>query len=76
MAAQSGSASVSLLLHGVTGGCPNARSPHQEGAEGPAEDGGQFPQVHIYPPFVDRADPCFLGIIFASLNFGFSLDIF
>ncbi len=45
VAAQPGSASVPLLLHGVAGGRPFARSPHQERAEGPAEDGGQFPQV-------------------------------
>lgn len=45
MAAQPGSAPVPLLLHGVSGGCPYAWSPHQEGTEGPAEDGGQFPQV-------------------------------
>ena len=45
MAAQSGSAPVPFLFYGVAGGRPHARSPHQERAEGPAEDGGQFPQV-------------------------------
>lgn len=45
VAAQPGSAPVPLLLHGIAGGCPYAWSPHQERTEGPAEDGGQFPQV-------------------------------
>lgn len=45
VAAQPGSAPVPFLFHGVTGGRPHARSPHQERTAGPAEDGGQFPQV-------------------------------
>lgn len=45
MVAQLGFAPVSLLFHGVPGGCPHARPPHKERAEGSAEDGGQFPQV-------------------------------
>lgn len=60
VAAQPGSAPVPLLLYGVAGGRPYARSPHQERTEGPAEDGGQFPQVwekdswlicHVYPRY-------------------------
>lgn len=47
MAAQPGTASVPILLHGVPGGRPDARPPDQEGPEGTAEDGGQLPQVQI-----------------------------
>lgn len=47
MAAQPGSASVPLLLHGVSGGRANAGSPNQEGPKEPLEDGGQLPSVCI-----------------------------
>lgn len=47
VAAQPGSASVPLLLHGVSGGRANAGSPNQEGPEEPLEDGGQLPSVCI-----------------------------
>lgn len=47
MAAQPGSASVPLLLHGVSGGRANAGSPNQEGPKEPLEDGGQLPPVRI-----------------------------
>lgn len=47
MAAQPGSSSVPLLLHGVPGGRPDAGPPDQEGPERTAEDGGQLSQVHL-----------------------------
>ena len=45
VAADPRSASVPLVLHGVSGGRPHAGPPHQEGPEGAAQDGGQLPQV-------------------------------
>jgi len=45
LAAQPRPAAVPQLLHGVPGGRPHAGPPDQEGAEGPAQDGGQLPQV-------------------------------
>lgn len=45
MAAQPWTASISLLLHGVSSGCPDAGPPDQERPEEPSQDGGQFPQV-------------------------------
>lgn len=45
MAAQPWSASVPLLLYGVSGGRTYAGPPHEEGPEEPPQDGGQLPQV-------------------------------
>ena len=43
MAAQPRSASVPLLLHGVSSGRTHAGPPDQEGPEEPPQDGGQLP---------------------------------
>lgn len=45
MAAQPWSASVPLLLHGVSGGRKNAGPSDQEGPKEPPQNGGQLPQV-------------------------------
>lgn len=47
VAAQPGSASVPLLLHGVSGGRANAGSSNEEGPKEPLKDGGQLPSVCI-----------------------------
>lgn len=72
MAAQSGSAPVPFLFHGVIGGCSHAWPPDQKGTEGPTEDGGQFPQVsHLSLP---TACPVCLGFFCFVLGF-FSINV-